>query len=170
MHQKIWLLVLTAMFVISPMVVGGTTTSCDASETACDDGDPCTIDSCDPATGGCSHKNKCDDGNPCNGVEECLNGECRPGIPVNCDDDDPCTTDSCDPATGDCTFKNKCNDNDPCTIDSCDPATGDCLHTPKCRRDSDRCYQYGCRNGYCTFDAICNWATEKCINNQCVPR
>src|SRR5262249_29294707 len=43
----------------------------------CDDGDACTIDSCDPQAG-CTH------------------------VPRDCDDGEPCTADSCDPLTGQC--------------------------------------------------------------------
>jgi hypothetical protein len=53
-------------------------------ECACDDGDPCTIDSCDPDTGSCDHSLRAegcrcgqyepcaDDGNECNGILLCV--------------------------------------------------------------------------------------------------
>ncbi len=44
----------------------------------CQDLDPCTIDSCTPATGQCFH------------------------TPVTCDDSDVCTADACQPGTGAC--------------------------------------------------------------------
>jgi photosystem II stability/assembly factor-like uncharacterized protein len=47
----------------------------------CDDGDWCTDDTCDPAT-----------------------GECHFRTVVECDDGDWCTDDTCDPATGECHF------------------------------------------------------------------
>src|SRR5262245_14228898 len=47
---------------------------------SCDDGDPCTVDRCDEATGQCIHP------------------------AVVCDDVNPCTSDSCDPQTG-CRFE-----------------------------------------------------------------
>ena len=40
----------------------------------CNDGNPCTTDTCNPSTGACEHN------------------------PVNCDDGNPCTTDACIPA------------------------------------------------------------------------
>jgi hypothetical protein len=42
----------------------------------CDDGDACTVDSCDPAVGTCTHS------------------------PASCDDGNACTVDSCDPVGG----------------------------------------------------------------------
>ncbi|MBT8221477.1 MAG: hypothetical protein KJP00_16735, partial [Bacteroidia bacterium] len=99
----------------------------------CDDGDPCTIDYCDPVTGECINKPKdCDDGNPCT-MDYCdpVTGECV-NKPKDCDDDNPCTIDYCDPVTGDCVNKPKdCDDGNPCTIDYCDPVTGDCVNKPK---------------------------------------
>lgn len=76
----------------------------------CDDGNPCTENSCDPV-GGCQHApvaagTSCDDGNVCNGQETCDgNGTCQPGTPLVCDDGNPCTANACDPATG-CHFPN----------------------------------------------------------------
>lgn len=65
----------------------------------CDDGNPCTSDSCD-RTAGCRHTPRpagaaCDDGNPCNGRERCREGgTCGPGTPLadgtSCDDGNPC--------------------------------------------------------------------------------
>ena len=124
-----------------------------------DDGNPCTADSCDPATG-VQHDPEpagtaCADGNLCNGDETCDGvGSCQGGTPPPVDDGNPCTVDSCDPATGvqhdpepagtACADGDLCNgdetcdgagscqggtpppvdDGNPCTADSCDPATG----------------------------------------------
>ncbi len=65
----------------------------------CDDGIPCTVDSCNEATDSCDHTPSdaaCDDGVYCNGVETCdpVTG-CQSGTPVDCDDGIACTTDSC---------------------------------------------------------------------------
>lgn len=53
-------------------------TTCDPAQV--DDGDPCTIDACDP-DGGVTHRpaadgTSCDDGNVCNGHECCMAGNC----------------------------------------------------------------------------------------------
>lgn len=75
---------------------------CDPAE--CDDGNPCTIDSC--KNDRCSHEiapfgTSCEDGNACNGAEICnVIGRCIPGPLPEIDDDNPCTDDSCDPAIG----------------------------------------------------------------------
>jgi slime mold repeat-containing protein len=80
--------------------------SCDAT---CDDGSPCTLDHCDPVSGGCvfdallegTSVAGCDDGDVCNGLERCAgDGSCAQGYPVVVDDRDDCTDDACDAATG----------------------------------------------------------------------
>ncbi|MBM4354850.1 MAG: hypothetical protein FJ109_13855 [Deltaproteobacteria bacterium] len=119
----------------------------------CNDGNPCTDDLCDPATG-CAHNPNavpCSDGNACTTGDVCGGGGCvAPGF-LDCDDGNPCTDDSCNPATG-CIHKPNavpcsdgnacttgdvctggacagkgilaCNDGNVCTDDSCDPAKG----------------------------------------------
>ncbi|HRE88610.1 MAG TPA: hypothetical protein PK095_05665 [Myxococcota bacterium] len=70
----------------------------------CDDGDQCTTDSCDPATGCVStpYYGACNDGNACT-TEDTCSGTCS-GTPIVCDDQNACTTDSCDPVVG-CVFE-----------------------------------------------------------------
>jgi hypothetical protein len=66
----------------------------------CDDGNPCTADSCDPG-GGCVNapaSGSCDDGILCNGADSCGAGTCSVHDGV-----DPCPGASlCDPATDTC--------------------------------------------------------------------
>ena len=154
----------------------------DGTPLVCDDDNPCTDDSCVPATG-ChfvdDNSNSCDDGNLCNGSEFCLGGDCQDGTPLVCDDDNPCTDDSCVPATGchfvddnsnSCDDGNLCNgsefclggdcqdgtplvcdDDNPCTDDSCVPATG-CDYqaddTNTCEDGID-CTDDACQSGTC---------------------
>jgi len=94
----------------------------------CDDGDPCTFDQCDPATGqcssigvpgdvparGCFNDADCDDGDPCT-VNTCVGLGCGAGS--------FCSIDIV-PGCNDCTTG--CSDGDPCTRDSC--RDGQCLH------------------------------------------
>jgi len=95
--------------------------------TACnpwEDLNPCTIDACDPATGGVSHAPAmngitCSNGNACNSGAVCSAGVCTSPAPQ--DDGNSCTVDSCDPLTQ--TIKNDpladgtvCDDGDPTTI------------------------------------------------------
>jgi hypothetical protein len=109
----------------------------------CDDGNPCTEDSCLPAEG-CVHQPlhgvECDDGDPCTVAEVCQEGACA-GTLVTCDDDNQCTEDLCDQAGG-CLFQNlagPCDDEDPCTVgDSCQE--GACVGTAvlcECEVDAD---------------------------------
>jgi hypothetical protein len=70
----------------------------------CDDGNPCTNDSCSGEFG-CVHVSV-RDGTPCGSLDachapsRCSGGECVDGAPVDCDDGNPCTADSCDPRLG----------------------------------------------------------------------
>src|SRR5882672_9819753 len=75
----------------------------------CDDGNACTTDACDEATGVCTHQD------------------------VVCDDGNACTTDSCDPATG-CTTTpvaagTACDDANTCTSDDVCDGAGLCVGT-----------------------------------------
>ena len=98
--------------------------------TDCSDGDLCTRDECDPATGLCSHP------------------------PVDCEDGNVCTADSCDPATGACVRANSpgaCVDWNGCTIDDfC--SGGNCVSGPPkvCPRVG-QCFQSFCSfpDGHC---------------------
>lgn len=71
---------------------------------SCDDGNPCTIDSCDAAFGCVNAPAEgaaCDDGDVCTQSEACdVSGACAGGSPLSCDDGNPCTIDSCDAASG----------------------------------------------------------------------
>ena len=59
------------------------------ADKTCDDGNPCTTDSCDPATGEClvaQADGTCDDGNPCTLNDTCAKGECVGGEPLQCEE------------------------------------------------------------------------------------
>jgi hypothetical protein len=94
----------------------------------CDDGDPCTSDSCD-RNNGCIHPpipdgSSCEDNNVCNGEGVCQGGVCIPGTALECDDNNSCTDDQCLPDSG-CAYNpyptgTPCNDGQVCTVnDSC---------------------------------------------------
>ncbi|MBN2494220.1 MAG: trypsin-like serine protease [Deltaproteobacteria bacterium] len=97
----------------------------------CDDGEPCTRDSCDPGRG-CQHTavadgTSCGEGNKCDSQAICQSGVCFAGNPIDCSDDNLCTDERCDPAVG-CVYPpTDCDDRNPCTDDDCDRSTG-CLH------------------------------------------
>jgi hypothetical protein len=99
----------------------------------CDDGNVCTTDGCNPASG-CTHVNNtdpCNDGNACTTNDTCSGGACVGGAPPNCDDGNVCTTDGCNTQTG-CVHTNNtnpCDDQDSCTVnDTC--SGGVCTGTP----------------------------------------
>lgn len=87
----------------SPCLTGST---CHDGERAgaprsCDDGNPCTLDSCD-ATKGCQHA-KVEENKSCGSVASCLTciqGACTVGLPSFCDDKDAHTIDRCLVGTG----------------------------------------------------------------------
>ena len=101
----------------------------------CDDGNTCTLDTCQPEAG-CYHlptkspccvgeTSICDDGNPCTSDDCAAGGGC--GHAPNtapCQDGNACTVaDAC--AGGACKGKVAiCNDKNPCTTDACEPKTG----------------------------------------------
>ncbi len=103
-----------------------------------DDGNPCTSDICDPASGSCGMPTPgaCDDGDACTAADRCAAGICDGGPRRTCPDDgNPCTADVCDAATGRCGIPvvGSCNDGDPCTLDDrCDAGlcTGDTIDDP----------------------------------------
>ncbi len=148
-----------------PEACDGTDNDCDGatdeSAEGCDDGAPCTIDSCE--AGVCKHV---------------IDG-------VNCDDNDPCTINdtcteqggvsSCKGVAFDPVSNNFCDDNDPCTVDSCG-AKG-CIHSggPACDdgnpcTESDTCVAGLCAGvtkvcddgNACSTDS-CEGATGVCL-------
>ncbi len=134
--------------------------------TDCSDGRSCSVDSCDPASGECSHD---------------LSG-CGCNSDLDCEDENPCTDDSCNMDTGLCSnvandanscddgnactdpdhcsasrctgWTVVCNDENPCTDDMCDPATG-CVYPPN-------------DNNMCADGDLCN-GNEICQSGECLP-
>jgi len=98
---------------------------------ACDDGEWCTLDRCEPGTGACLHdprEGECDDGDPCTLGDLCEAGRCLPGPgALPCDDGEACTQEQCEPGVG-CVstpLGGACDDADPCTV-------GDACHEGRC--------------------------------------
>ena len=137
----------------------------------CDDGDQCTADACDPATGQCAFSpstGACDDGDKCTAADKCGGGGCA-GIAKKCDDGDPCTEgESCDADNGECTpGKYVCEECQ--TVKDC-PAIGVCAG------------EYACQNGDCVLldgsgidcsgvealpchEVLCDNAQAACVQN-----
>ena len=114
----------------------GIDNDCDGQtdEAACDDGNPCTQDACDPKEAAvCTYAEvtgTCDDGDPCTKGDACAEGACKAGAKNTCDDDEACTIDSCDAWAGGCQY-------DPISDEPCDDGV-------PCTEASD------CNNGVCT--------------------
>lgn len=136
--------------------------------TACDDGDPCTVNDgcidgvctgtpldcssldsdctigqCDGA-GGCisvpiNDGFACSDGDPCTFNDACNGGVCT-GTQNNCDDGDPCTIDYCVDGVchNDIAAGSPCDDGDACTINDVCTGSG-CVGTPVNCDDGDPC-------------------------------
>jgi sugar lactone lactonase YvrE len=176
-------------------VCDGADQDCDGKidEGACDDGNSCTLDLCNPAAAideRCAHKPNTapcllDDGNACFVDNVCTEGSCAKGKARDCDDENPCTDDSCDPKTAGkdgtgCVHAGltgpKCDDGNPCTTNElC--ASGDCkAKGPECA-DGNPCTQDVCsKKGACEhldISGICddgNACTtgDSCAKGLCV--
>lgn len=161
--------------------VGGTTITCD-------DGDACTLDSCDSDVG-CVFSvgdGSCDDGNICTVGDVCEEEGCLSGELTTCEDNNPCTEDSCDPESG-CVFASlegqtcedgeACTSNDLCTDGICVPGESVCplcTETSNCPAQDDLCAgTYACSmTGYCVVVAgtpvVCDDG-KPCTGDACLP-
>ena len=149
--------------------------TCAGTPTPCSDGNLCTDDVCDGATGACSYPSTCDDGIPCT-IESCIpfTGECTTTLQHDlCDDGDPCTDDTCAPGgCGHAPGIGDCDDGDPCTADTC--VDGGCTHTPTDSApcdDDDACTEGDActAGGVCVGDAVnCSDGTP-CTLDSCDP-
>lgn len=148
-------------------VDGGGCWTASPSSHVCDDDDPFTEDTCNPATG-CIH------------------------TPIVCSTESPCLVRHFDPVSRMCsntTTARDCDDQNPCTDDVCDPRTGECVHTTACSAMSpNKCITNTCEisdggecitgahekdcddHNECTTDA-CEPSTGLCIHRQvtCAP-
>jgi len=170
--------------------------ACVSDPVVCNDNNPCTDDSCNPATG-CvvtNNNDPCNDNNACTTNDTCSGGSCHGGPPPNCNDNDVCTDDGCNPASG-CTHTNNtapcddgsecttndhclndacaggpapnCDDGNVCTDDTCSPTTpGGCVHTNNTAPCSDG---NGCTVGDVCSGGVCTSGGPKNCNdfNEC---
>ena len=123
--------------------------TCGGTPTECDDGVPCTADSCEPVSGLClfvpSPGAPCNDGDPCTEADACVSTTCK-GTPKICDDSSPCTDDACDPGRGACMTTplsgllcddgSECTTDDECLEGACVGAGVDCDDDDPCTTDS----------------------------------
>ncbi len=148
-------------------VNGADVTGCAPSSGSdfCDDGLPCTTDTCDDIANECGHvavDSVCDDGIACNGTDSC---SLVLGCVFNddadaCDDGLSCTDDVCSSVTGACEHipqSNQCDNGQFCDgVEQCNPAA-----TPGGTGCEDGANP-SCNDGFsCTTDS-CNEATDGC--------
>ena len=116
-----------------------------------EDGNPCSINRCDPAVGPVSSPSPtgaaCSDGQLCNGVETCnASGACVAGANltegVSCSDGNFCNGEETCNGAGGCAGgaappSSAFDDHNPCTADSCSNATGGIINAliPACTGD-----------------------------------
>ena len=93
----------------------------------CDDGDPCTLDTCDAAESACKHDPT--------GPTACA-GECEKDPAVGCYQGHVVQFDSCGAPSQ---ILTSCDDAILCTLDQCDVATSECAHgvAPACQDGCD---------------------------------
>jgi hypothetical protein len=141
---------------------------CVSDPVSCNDGNPCTNDSCSPA-GGCANIPvvngiSCGDGDVCNGQETCQAGTCQPGPALDCNDANACTADACNPASGCtqqstpgcCTADADCADASACTVNERCVANA-CVSDPLVCNDGNACTTDGCNPASgCTFAPVPN--------------
>ena len=150
----------------------------------CDDGNECTTDNCDLATGSCTNPVAAD-GSACDfgglpGI--CISGLCEDAMlcdGVNCDDGNICTDDSCDPQDGLC-------DHDPvpssvscdfggvpgaCVDGTCESecALVDCGDGDDCTADVCDPIDASCSNPFYPDDTLCDSGYGRCQLGSCDP-
>ncbi len=160
--------------------------TCNAKQKECpSDGESCTIDKCDEATGSCINKKAedgttCDDGDKCTAPDTCKSGKCEGGAnvcgcdpnkdpAVECPDDDNdectgvfyCDASDKDPVNWACKLNKasiiKCKETgDACRINACDAKTKKCAITFADTKTK-------CDDGaLCTSNDICD-GKGKCV-------
>ncbi len=158
--------------------------ACKGTLIACDDGNPCTTDSCDLAKG-CTSTDfvgGCSDGNGCTEGDACKASACLPGSAKSCDDGDGCTLDTCNKINGECGHAAivgcggncntgaDCNDSNPCTDDTC--AGGKCQVAPNSQAcdDKELCTQSDlCAGGVCAGSQLGCDDKNPCTIDTCDP-
>lgn len=154
----------------------------------CDDGDSCTIDSCDLAAGGkCKHVDRpdgtpCNDHFPCTAKDQCKSGKCAGTADPSaddkpCSDDDWCTVgDRC--KAGKCApgKPRDCDDGQSCTEDGCDPVRAcrhldawdgkSCADDAPCRKDP-KCVHGTCQGPLLPEGSACDDGNACTVDDKC---
>jgi len=134
--------------------------TCVRTPSHCDDGDPCTTDDCDAATG-CTHEPVV-----CSLFETCVGGDCVPSCDntTDCDQGQACKDGGC---VDECDSDGDCRDGDPCTIDGCNTSTSECENEPLVCPIPEECVRGACVDG-CENDFDCEF-NEFCVDGGCFP-
>ncbi|MSP93466.1 MAG: DUF1554 domain-containing protein, partial [Myxococcales bacterium] len=136
-----------------------TAAACEGGTPAkCDDANPCTDDSCQPAKG-CIHLPNaatCSDGDACTGGDACKDAVCAPGAATACDDGNACTGDACAKANGCTNLPNAatCSDGSACTL-------GDTCQVGACAAGGE---PLKCDDGNLCTDDVCDEAASGCTS------
>ncbi|MGH9797184.1 MAG: hypothetical protein ACRD5D_03395, partial [Candidatus Polarisedimenticolia bacterium] len=158
-----------------------------------DDGNPCTLERCDPQQNACvsfpaPDGTSCSDGLFCNGEEVCRDGTCFAGPPVVCEDDgNPCTDIKCDeeqdacvatplPDGTSCSDGQFCNGEEVCVEGRCAPGTpviceddANPCTLERCDPEQNACVSLPVPDGTsCSDGQFCN-GEEVCMQGQCAP-
>ncbi|MBW2628489.1 MAG: PKD domain-containing protein, partial [Deltaproteobacteria bacterium] len=126
----------------------------------CDDGNECTDNDCDLASGTCIN-DPVEDGTECDGgAGACSSGECVAVDlceGVDCDDGNECTDNDCDPASGTC-INAPVEDGTECDGGAGTCSSGECVEV-------DLCEDVDCTSGNeCVEDGTCDPANGMCID------
>ncbi|EGG21014.1 PA14 domain-containing protein [Cavenderia fasciculata] len=146
-------------------------TGCVTKDLNCNDGNPCTIDTC--LNGTCVNSPKCLS-NSCQYAScdvETTGGECV-YQQRNCDDLNVCTVDDCDPSLPvgkSCTHKpDPCDDKNACTMDACVSMNSTTTELNKCVHTPVVCPHKPCMEVACLPTSGCVYTPVKCpTNNFC---
>ena len=154
--------------VLNAVCVNG---KCTGKSMTCDDGNPCTIDLCDP-TQGCTHQPNnipCDDGNECTKQDFCSDGKCV-GFNNQC----VCSKDEDCQAFDD---NNKCNGSlickqgycvtDSTTVKQCPPSDDPC-QVNICVPDTGECKPVAVPDGKTCDDGNVCTTVDQCISGSCI--
>ncbi|MCS6799310.1 MAG: hypothetical protein NZ898_12440 [Myxococcota bacterium] len=137
-----------------------------------DDGNPCTLEQCDPSRGCVSQPRTgaaCDDRNACTERDGCqVDGSCQ-GVVRSCGDGIDCTDDRCDPGSG---CVNAPNDARCGPGFRCDPVMRGCVSTvmgcdpAECAMTAGPCEVATCSGGACVRRTVC-MGPQICCGGTC---
>ncbi len=137
--------------------VGSPVAGCCSVDSDCDDGNPCTLDTCTPSTGDCSHDAASQDGQSCSDGQFCTVG-------------DTCAAGLCGGGARDCSHLDTA-----CAVGLCDEALSACVADPAnesqtCADDGNACTDDLCQGGVCahpTNTAPCDDGNDCTSADQC---